>query len=259
MQPMSHPTSVVSPFFPLSRLISHSVSFSLHPACCYASSRRTLPIFSTGLPEADVRSDPLVSRRPPSRKLRLSQRHSLMKRQHFLLALAPCLSLYYTHINSSVQETMQSRSSLLFCFRSASHVRFVPLPPPRRVFRLSSFSWLVSLGPSKPLISSLPPFLRASLGPQISADSRGFSLSRIPSRTCMQRRAIQGRMNPQLLRHDIEISEISEISEILLFTHPPRAYFITCRSAKISFREHSANVYICNRVICIRNRCLHIF
>lgn len=101
-----------------------------------------MPIFSTGLPAADVRPDPLVSYSlslPPPFPQIAALAASFFNKMTGLPSRASAVSKF-THINSSVQETMQSRSSLLFCFRSTSHVRLVPLPlpTPKRVFRLSS-------------------------------------------------------------------------------------------------------------------------
>lgn len=90
-------SSLLTPLFFSAPPSALSFCLLLRPACGYASSRRALPIFSTGLPAARTSSSCLLHG-SPSRALRPSPAPPLFfnkKAVHFLLALAPCLSYTY--------------------------------------------------------------------------------------------------------------------------------------------------------------------
>lgn len=83
----------------VSLIFSRSFPLLLRSACSYASSRHTLPIFSTRLPAADAQFHPRLARLFRPARHRLPPKRtvvSLIKRQYFLLAhTAPCLSYTY--------------------------------------------------------------------------------------------------------------------------------------------------------------------
>lgn len=165
------------------------------------------------------------------------------------------------------------RSSLLFCFRSASHVHFVPLPPVTRrsararartrALRLSAprlpASFLSAVSASQVslfLFAAVPP--PAFPGPcaWISLTIRAASLflirastSHLHAKTC----------NSGPYESSLVTSAYRRRNQRIPFvTLPPRAYFIARRTAR-GFHECRHTLPRSAHTICIRNRAASVF